>query len=407
MRKWKEKESRVFKGKQPSRWLRSRDKLVEAQEARILGQFKKSIETKKTKLHKELSPEVCDVLQKKAPKLLTHYKYVTGIARILKLDQERDIKDWKPKGKGSRTLLLSLCNHLIAKYPVPDFIWISFLDWNCNGNKLHLASELINFVSKGGSYYLALNAIYDVPFTRKMSYAFYKTSKDIDITKAIRKVQVDTNNGRTGLLDALMEIYCFSDVRFTGRGRARDELFYYSFVVWACNNPMLDFNSIHPIFDYVNNKREEDRSFSMKGRSANALLRETEFWHKSLGGATISEIEFSRSGKSNFHYVIPPKLNGGTYKLQENWNINEILSGKELRKEGSALRHCVYSYLHTIDGKNCSIWSMMKNQERVATIEVRNGFVTQARGKFNRKLTHKEYLIMRKWANKNNIGISI
>lgn len=85
----------------------------------------------------------------------------------------------------------------------------------------------------------------------------------------------------------------------------------------------------------------------------------------------------------------------GDTRPYELWCIDEILTSKDLHKEGSTHKHCVASYGHSIINGYTSIWSMSRNGEKLITIEVRNS------------ARNEEYKYMLEWAKDNTLQINI
>ncbi len=86
----------------------------------------------------------------------------------------------------------------------------------------------------------------------------------------------------------------------------------------------------------------------------------------------------------------------------EEFLIKEITNGKELFKETSTLKHCVYSYIEECANDYISIWSLRKKInsifKSIITIEVKNNTITQIAGKRNREVDNTEKQIIKEWA---------
>jgi ribosomal protein L28 len=338
------------------------------------------------------------VVAKKTPKLLEK-EYIDAVNRLEKMPQRRDIKDWKPKGKGKDTQFISLANHILAKYPTPKFLWSVF--WEPDAERLVRYVERIaggeSFAKmcKGGEFPLAL--------TKKQCHAFLQSTSDYTFMSALRRVQIHSRGGDQRLHAAWM-------TRQVGRhlGNKAEEAFWDSVLVWLARNPMLDLNQLGPLIDYISYRRNQDATFSMKGRSVLAMIRGMNEWHHEL--QTIREFKEHNYNPSGFKpgAYETKKREKGNFVIRR-WTIAEILTSKQLAAEGKALSHCVYSYSHSIARGNVSIWSLSLNQEKMVTIEVSNSArrIVQARGKHNRQITAEEFRVIQKWAEGSGLEVGL
>jgi hypothetical protein len=357
---------------------------------------------------------------KKAPKLSTYKK---ALQKLFGLSHIRDVKDWEPDGKGANTIFISLVSFLLAKYPMPKFIWSVFFedDPNCTvtefrkdpntfgGNKssrriqTNRMIDFLQFVAAGESAYkVCQGGILPVPLNRKQCHELMNSTSDCTFMYALRKVQVKTHGGSPRLLRAWMDTRYGQNLCCT----REQEVFWDSVLAWFAKNPMLDIKQIGPITDYISYLFNQDNDFSMKGRSVLAVMRGMEEWHG----------ELNRSKEFRAKNFLPCGFKMGVYQIknlsgevQHEWTINEILTSAELSAEGSAMHHCVYSYSHAIVSGDTSIWSMKYNGDRLVTIEVWNKTkqIRQVRGKYNRLADGSEVTILKKWAGENNLAIDI
>jgi hypothetical protein len=145
----------------------------------------------------------------------------------------------------------------------------------------------------------------------------------------------------------------------------------------------------------------------MKGRSVLAMMRGMEEWHADLAKrkAVVGK-EYKPSGLKAGHYEFKHRAQDGNF-ITVRYEVNEIITSKQLHAEGSALKHCVLSYSWSIEQGSCSIWSMTIDSERAITIEVRGRQICQARGLRNRQSTSEEFKIMQQWAQENQLSITL
>ncbi len=335
-------------------------------------------------------------VERKAPKLLDK-EYVEAVLVLSKSSHKRDIKDWVPRGKGKMTQFVSLAEHVWASYPVPKFLWSAF--WERDVIYIY---PIVQRIAAGESFAkMCQNGSFPLPLTKKQCHDFLNSSADISFVKALRKVQIQKYNGSERLLQAWMNNEIGNRLRIY-----LNEEFWDSVLAWLCKNPMFDLTQLGPLIDYIRHRRRQDKDFSMKGRSVLAMIRGMHEWHGELTKQkTFNESNYDPSGFKNGKWEVTKKERTG--HSHEIWKIEEILTSKDLYKEGSTHNHCVASYSESIVSGSVSIWSMSCNGERKITIEVRNQSrkIVQARGKFNRMYDNEEYKYMLNWAQDNGLSI--
>lgn len=336
------------------------------------------------------------VVAKKAPRLLDDLNYKKIVEILDSMVCVRSIDEWKPQGKGKQTLLASLAAHLLAEYPVPKFLWNSL--WEEDWKKLRSSIVLI---AKGHSFAkLCKTGTFPIPLTNRQCHALLQSSAHEGFISAVRRVQIQTHGGEPRLHSVWMNQSIGQRILAPA-----NEIFWDSVMAWFCKHPLLDPSQIKPLIDFIDNRRNDDTNFSMKGRSPIAMIRAMEEWHGELYQQKIfRESNYQPSGFKSGCWQNKNKFG----HIQE-WVLNEILTSKELHAEGSVLRHCVASYSSSILSGAVSIWSLSCNQEKVITIEVNNASnkIVQARGKFNRVTTNEEFKIISQWAQDNNLRVSL
>lgn len=313
----------------------------------------------------------------------------------------RQPKDWEPKGKSWESQYDSLAAHLFAPYQTPAFLW-SVL----HTKRTEDLVPIVLYVAKGGSLYDKVqDETLSVPFTRKMCHQFLaETTKQYSFIEGIRRVQVKTLGGDLRLFKAWM---AFPQASTLGPFQRQSETFWQSVLAFFAKNPMLETSRIGPIMDYIAYRHRADATFSMKGRAASALLREVDAWHGELAKVrVVGDTPYKPSGFKELVYETKHK-NGNGVPYSCVWLMSEVLSSKKLHAEGKALSHCVYSYAPSIVDGATSIWSLTMDDNKVVTIEVRNHSrtIVQCRGKYNRRPTHQEYLVIQKWGQDNGLHI--
>jgi len=349
-----------------------------------------------------------------APKLLDG-DYSKAVERFSAFPHVRPLEEWKPKGKGRMTLFRSLANHLFSKYSTPTFLWTAFFEPETT--VCDALSEAVVQIARGESFYgLVKSGDFSVPLTRKMCHNILQSPSSLTFLDAIRRAQVLQAGGDLRLCRTWLTT---DPGQRLGGGRwvgnAEDpreyEEFWYTVVRFLTKNPMLDHVQISPLCDYIDHRRHNDVNFSMKGRSANALLASMEEWHGELqvwrGGN--SNLVFTESGFRPEEFDLSKKTEGSVGYVPNIWQVDEILTGKSLRKEGKIHHHCVYSYAPSIKRGITSIWSMKHNGNPVLTLEVRKSTnsIVQARGRYNRVPTNSESRVITMWAKHNSLAVRL
>ena len=321
---------------------------------------------------------------------------------LSQLDWERSIDDWKPHGKSAVSLFYSLVEHLLARYPMPSFLWSGL--WAPQGLTLSL---IIEHVAHGNSIFdLVKSGMFPVPFTRKMCHELMQTKGRIPFMEAVRRIQIKALDGSTRLADIVCGLHQGKTLH-----SPKDEEFYHSCFAWFASNPMLDPAQISPLFDFIEHCRRGDINFSMKGRSPNTFLRAMAEWHGHLSKVRGNAETWVPTGfKAYFKEHKGRDANGNHFT--ESFRIEEIVSAKALAEEGRALGHCVYSYVYDIKRGRVSIWSMsrvdvLQQRERMVTIELLNDNrkICQVRGKHNRRPTQQEHEMLCAWASEANLMV--
>jgi hypothetical protein len=212
------------------------------------------------------------------PKLRAHLDDPHFAASLTRIANEastaiRSVQDWAPQGKSAQSLHRSLCAHLFARYPMPPFLWSLFGEEQLTFNVL---APVVLDVARGGSLYTHVkDGKLAVPFTRKMCHDFMRSSSELSVIQAIRKVQVAAAGGGALLFQAL------AGTRWGLTLLAPDEERFFAQVVeWVARQPMLSLSEAGPIFDYLAYRFGQDDSYSMKGRSPLALLEAMKEWHQ-------------------------------------------------------------------------------------------------------------------------------
>ncbi len=310
----------------------------------------------------------------------------------------RPLEEWLPASKSPARQFSQLARHLLARYPLP-----LFMDSLLLRPQPGLREEWFHFVGCGGNLREARGLTPQL--TKKMAHYALESPDGYDLFKAVRRGQVLGMGGEKRLAAALFGTHL--GWRF---GTKDEEAWWATVIQWFCLHPMLDPAHVGPIVDYVGDRWRRDRSFSMKGRSPEAVLRLVEEWHAELAAeqrrkARRAEQTFPASGFQPGEWP----MGGGWHR--RTWRMEEIRNTGELVAEGKAQRHCVATYEDSIMDGRCAIWTLRVERfgvvERAVTVEVRprERAVVQARGKFNRFPNAEEAQVLALWAKQNRLDL--
>lgn len=356
------------------------------------------------------------MIAKKAPRLLQG-DYIEALEGLSLYGSSfvRKPSDWKPVGKGRDSLFRSLCEHLLMQYRMPPFLWSCF--FHSGRTRSILSSVAVSLAGGESLNKLVKQKTLPVPLTKAMAHSFLaETTSGMGMMEGLRRTQIKALGGDSRLLRAWMK---------TNQGReiltAEQEAFWTTVLQWFAANPMLDTNQIGPMVDYIQFRRNEDISFSMKGRAPLALMRSMQEWHANLqanratGGGSLYDLRavYSPSGFKAGVFDMSYRPNPPHGALVENkWFVDEILSAKALSEEGKKMHHCVLSYSPYISRGDTSIWTVVHQTtfqaEKVLTLEVRNAnrSIVQIRGVCNRQALPSEMDIVQKWAALNSMAVT-
>jgi hypothetical protein len=345
----------------------------------------------------------------------------------------RPLNTWANTTKNRHRAISNLIRHLMAKWAPPAFMETA---WE--------GAPLSKETSKHIDWYIHLGAgnnmrnAWGLPFplTKKLAHAFITVpSKEVKLINEAFTWAYATHYGAdVPMARAILE---------TGFGITQNKdtnEFWLSVWRWFIANPMIDYAQFGPICDYIHNQRfvipqdgnaPPQPGFSMHRRDPTTLMMRVEEWHKQLRRISTSvkdrwepsgiNADNVREVQLNEGETLPEPLDvshvqgrgcwtyvAGSKKKRTDWNIVELLSSKELQREGREHHHCVVSYSHSCRRGAISIWSMRKDGIPILTIEVSNQSraITQARGRHNKKADASVRNVMAKWAKSAGLSIS-
>lgn len=329
--------------------------------------------------------------------------FLHGICALLDNQNHwiRSIYDWKPNSHNVLKQFCSLSRHLLVKYEMPvfmDSVWFmspfshTFKSWY-----LHIAN--------GGN----IRKVSNISLTKKMANHFMQAPDNYTIDQALVFGKVLGMGGDYKLVDEFLKSRAW-----TGNNNYKQHTEFWDQLLWLfINNAFLDRNMLGELVDYIISQKFEGHppphpGFSIKGRTAAALLEQSAQWHRRISrskkrGRSIWE----PCGISEFRKE-EGILGRKSHKI---WTITELLSSDDLHKEGRAMRHCVYSYARSCVAGRSSIWSLkiQSNEDTIhaVTIEINMGSkrIVQAKKAFNKPPTQQEWMIIEQWAAKEGLSL--
>ena len=348
-----------------------------------------------------------------------------------KTKEVRPIDSFKPKKSSNLdTLTIQLVKHCYGKFPFPKYLEQSWLRitptafYNKTSTVVAGDSPFSSFerdisvcIGSGGSVHKEYFKEYG--FTKKQTHNILTCKVQVEnIIQAIIFGVAFTKNNNSGVSYRI----CKSEVLNTKLSelirreyvpnKIEKVKFWIKCIQWFAVNAPDSHQKLDEVIDFVAHSFVQNPLFELhgKGYTFESLYRKTIEWHWSLRrlkkigsisweGMPYDSMTFKTWDESNkcFHY----------------WKLDQITDSQSLQKEGTAQRHCVFSYRDRCVSGSCSIWSLRTSPEedfsfgsgtRKVTIEVSSyGKVVQSRGTANREPTPLEKQLIAKWKVANNL----
>lgn len=330
-------------------------------------------------------------------------------------DHARAIDRWPGANGSPRSVIASLAQYLLARYPMPRFLcWVWF------GDRSREAWRRRDwFVSHGfGQRFREL----DLPMTmtRKMEHLFLQSPDHLSIEQAMRRAELLSLGAGAPLVDAVLATRL-------GRDLSHGRFWRTVMAFLASNAGELPLHQVGPIIDFLQFMRYEQVAvygpygvdyvapphpgFSLKGRTLRSLLRLVDDWHRGLGRGSAGTLAWAPSHHRPWVYSDQLADTGAPTVL---WEFVELTSSKELKLEGIALHHCVATYAHDCYRGRSRIFSLRRRVDEkpvrsILTIEVSPSTQTivQARGMRNRPARGKPFALLEMWARRENLRLQL
>lgn len=296
----------------------------------------------------------------------------------------RSMEDFATPLPASRLRFRQVAEHLLCRYPMPEFLFSVFdLDDHPQEGRMQ---GLFRHLAVGGSVREGMaRAGLPVVFTRKACHLFMQGPTSLNVFKAIRWAQVRAAGGSLRLANAVTNTALASEVYDAEREREITKWiswFARHFRARDCRPGDITLSRLVDCF--------LDLGRDPTGRARSTVEREAARWERDEIPAT-APVVFPACG-----------IEGGVVfeSARSTWSVGEILTMSDLRREGSAMRHCVSTYWREIEAGQMSLWSVRQDSVRRLTVSVRVRQIEEVRGKCNREPYAEEIRVVRLWARK-------
>jgi hypothetical protein len=318
----------------------------------------------------------------------------------------RPVEEWRPSSRSAERQFSQLARHLLAKYPVPEFM-DSVLLGRCPRD----AEHWFRHIGQGGSIRTAPSM--PLPLTKRMAHQFLRAPDGSTVVQALRWGQVTALGGSPRLAHAVNATELGSDL-----WERPQEEWLLTVLQWLVNQPMLDPAHVQPIVSYVTGRRRRDRRFEMPGRTPRALLELIERQAAEQEARDRAEAQGGERSLYRYREFAPAGYAAGLIETSKGvhwrlWSVEEIRCNRDLIQEGREMRHCVATYEDSVLEGECSIWSMKVQRQggiqRAVTIEVNreSRAIVEVRGKCNRLPNPEERRILDLWAAENGLKVEL
>ncbi|WP_296381869.1 PcfJ domain-containing protein [Winogradskyella sp.] len=302
-----------------------------------------------------------------------------------------DIEGWEASNVTKEEQISSLIKYCFAKYETPKFLEYCFY----GSQKLYM----LWYIQLGKGVSVKDLSQMPIKLTSKMAHEFRNAPDYYSVFKALRYAQAIG----CGATKEAAKLIAFSSL---SRTRDNEEVFWTTVVQFFSQIERLETNELDQIVDYLAYKYRENNSFSMKGRTFNALLNQTNDWHRTM--YINREIENVLSWKSSgIKPLYKAEIIGGQTIV---FKTIELCNSIELYDEGKAMQHCVAEYDEDCEIGDSRIFSLQSQAEneaptRLATIEIAlpSFEIVQAKAKYNQEPNKKTMMLIEDWIKSSNI----
>jgi len=350
-----------------------------------------------------------------APVLTGNHPGVEALIHLARFGSAhiRPMGDWAGSVSSWRPAVASLAHYLICKYHVPAFLASS---WYAAQDAFADTTRGWFVAHAGGASFRSLEL--PIAMTRKMEHIFLASFDHLSIEHAMRRAELLALDVPAEFVQAILSSRLATDLSHGVFWRT----------VWfflIANAGAIDPAQIGPMIDFIQAIRHQrvmvetadgsvemdppQPAFSVKGRTAQSMLRLIQNWHRSLGVGgpgiswTPSTLRPMLLEEPSPDPSIPPKR----------WQMMELTNSAQLQAEGVALHHCVASYAVQCRWGTSRIWSLRcgrgEKVHHVLTIEIdpKRRAIVQVRGRANRGASGKPLRLLQDWAGRERLQLAL
>lgn len=329
---------------------------------------------------------------KKCYAVLRNPSYIEVLANISAFGNKtvRDIENWTKDSLVAEGQLKSLIRHCFAKYEVPAFMENVF-----SGDR---KVQMLWYIQLGRGDSVQQLAAFPVKFTTRMAHEFRQTPNDYTVAQAIRRAQAIGFGASAGRAEAIAWSLLSAGFEY--------EAFYSTVVRFVVNvEQEIAFDVLQNVLEYINAKRAENIAFSMKGRTWEALVRQSAEWH--------IEMAKRREAEGRCQWKPAPITNYIVADDECTIKIVQLTTSEALYEEGAEMCHCVAEYESACEDGITAIFSVRKFTqgqewyETLATVEVslEDMEIVQAKARFNEMICETSHAIIGEWAIREKLAV--
>jgi hypothetical protein len=331
----------------------------------------------------------------------------------------RPLTAWSPPDDASTVdaVTASLLDHLFARYPLPKPLYHAWegsslptLKWACwtvllgRGASLHRAAATFGWQVTARFTHHLLSAPAELATVDAVMWAEVArlggTPIEYHRLCAHHAYRIDPTSGTAdpARMDAADDEAGWDDERTnTTPG------FWRATVGWlAHHRDNVDDDQCQWVLDWAMHCHTEDLAL---GRAEDACFT----WHGRDPEAAIADAiryrDFVRGRHRAGRFDGTPltwKPRGWDWEVTQadvTWSIRELATDTELLDEGAAMRHCVSSYSYACARGEATIFSLVRNGVRRATIQIdpRTRELVQARGVRNKNCVREDLDVLATW----------
>ena len=306
----------------------------------------------------------------------------------------RPLKLWQPRSSKKAVQIKELIDHLLVKYPLPDFLYCTFFN-----NRIDDSYFVPLFISlaQGGT----IKQIHRDPiFTQKMRVEFMKINDNFSLDQAYQYAIIKGLGGDDFLAYQLMNYR----IGWSERGQS----VYKMLIKIRSDKEMFEWDKLEDLIFFVKGQLTYNKNFSLKGYTLASLVRRSDEWNRQRRA-----MERRAMGEWKSARFIPFKSVEYEDGQLVTFKMEELLTHRDLIIEGAKMSHCVGSYAPDCKEGSTRIVSLRRYQEEedvahLATIEVDllDRCIVQAKYRHNRAISSKAYQLMQAWAITNGLTIN-